>query len=302
MNFKKLLEGYQKRVNLALDSFMKELPFQDSQLLNAMKYGLFSNGKRLRPFLVYSIGEMLNSNNSSLDAPAAAVECIHAYSLIHDDLPMMDNGLLRRGKPTCHIKFGEAIAILAGDALQTLAFSILSETPMPEVEITNRLAMIKELAYASGVAGMCSGQALDLITTGKNISTEKLKNIHYHKTGALINAAVKLGALSSSSLNKKKNIIYSSLQNYANAIGLAFQIQDDILDVIGETNIMGKRQGSDQSLKKNTFPSILGMENARKEALKLYQEAMEALKTISDCSFNTNYLKALANYIIKRNK
>ncbi|WWO97565.1 MAG: (2E,6E)-farnesyl diphosphate synthase [Candidatus Dasytiphilus stammeri] len=301
MNFYKLLEGYQKRVNVALNFFMKKLPFQDSKLVKAMKYGVFSNGKRLRPFLVYSIGEMFNSNNASLDPPAVAVECIHAYSLIHDDLPIMDNALLRRGKPTCHIKFGESIAILAGDALQTLAFSILSETPMPDVEMKNRLAMIKELANASGVAGMCSGQAFDLIASGENISTEKLKIIHHHKTGALINAAVKLGALTCSS-TIINTTVYSALENYAKYIGLAFQLQDDILDVIGETKVMGKRQGSDKGLRKNTFPSILGIEETRREAWKLYEKAIEALNTLSDCSFNTNSLKVLANYIIKRDK
>ncbi|WWP00277.1 MAG: (2E,6E)-farnesyl diphosphate synthase [Candidatus Dasytiphilus stammeri] len=302
MTFNNLLEFYQKRVNLALNYFMKQLPFQDSKLVNAMKYSISSNGKRLRPFLVYTIGEMLNSNNASLDAPAVAVECIHAYSLIHDDLPIMDNALLRRGKPTCHIKFGESIAILAGDALQTLAFSILSETPMPNVEINNRLAMIKELAHASGVAGMCSGQALDLINSEENISTEKLKIIHYHKTGALINAAVKLGALTCSSSFSNNTVLYSALENYAKSIGLAFQLQDDILDVIGETKVMGKKSGSDQGLRKNTFASILGIEDARREALKLYEQAIEALNTLSECSFNTNSLKALANYIIKRDK
>ncbi|WWO95532.1 MAG: (2E,6E)-farnesyl diphosphate synthase [Candidatus Dasytiphilus stammeri] len=302
-NFKKLLELYQKRVNGALNSFMQKLPFQDSKLVNAMKYGIFSNGKRLRPFLVYTIGEMFQSNNSSLDAPAAAVECIHAYSLIHDDLPTMDNSLLRRGQPTCHIKFGESLAILAGDALQTLAFSILSETPMPQIEMKNRLAMIKELAYASGVGGMCSGQAFDLIESGENISIEKLKIIHYHKTGALIHAAVKLGALTCSSFINNKTLINSALDNYAKSIGLAFQIQDDILDVIGETKIMGKKTGSDESLKKNTFPSLLGgVENARREAYKLYEQSMEALQILSNCSLNTKSLEALTNYIIKRDK
>ncbi|WWO98935.1 MAG: (2E,6E)-farnesyl diphosphate synthase [Candidatus Dasytiphilus stammeri] len=304
MNFKNLLEDYQKRINFVLKNFMQNLPFQDSQLVNAMKYGILSNGKRLRPFLVYAIGEMFNSNNSSLDVPAAAVECIHAYSLIHDDLPVMDNGLFRRGKPTCHIKFGQPIAILAGDALQTLAFSILTETPMPEVEMNNRLEMIKELAQASGVAGMCSGQAFDLIESGESINAEKLKVIHYHKTGALIKASVKLGALTCSYFinNKTRKIVFSALDNYAQAIGLAFQVQDDILDVIGQPKVIGKIPGSDKDLRKNTFPSVLGLENARTEACNLYNQAMEALKAINNYSFNTSALKALANYIIKRDK
>lgn len=174
MDFNVLLTAHYQRVNAALQRFIAQLPFQSSPLVNAMEYGALLGGKRLRPFLVYATGEMLHADDAALDAPAAAVECIHAYSLIHDDLPAMDDDSLRRGQPTCHIKFGEDSAILAGDALQTLAFSILADTPMPGVTAEARIAMLSELAQASGVAGMCGGQALDLAAEGKQVNLEGL--------------------------------------------------------------------------------------------------------------------------------
>lgn len=195
MDFVQLQRAYHERVNQALTRLIDPLPFQSSPLVNAMQYGALLGGKRLRPFLVYATGEMLRAEAASLDAPAAAVECIHAYSLIHDDLPAMDDDALRRGQPTCHIKYGEDTAILAGDALQTLAFTILADQPMPGVSPQDRIAMISELAQASGVAGMCGGQALDLAAEGQSVDLNQLEQIHRHKTGALIRAAVCLGAL-----------------------------------------------------------------------------------------------------------
>ena len=195
MDFVQLQQTYYERVNQALTRLIDPLPFQSSPLVNAMHYGALLGGKRLRPFLVYATGEMLNADAASLDAPAAATECIHAYSLIHDDLPAMDDDALRRGQPTCHIRYGEDTAILAGDALQTLAFSILADEPMPGVSAATRVRMISELAQASGVAGMCGGQALDLAAEGKQIDLTQLEQIHRHKTGALIRLAVRLGAL-----------------------------------------------------------------------------------------------------------
>ena len=196
MDFNHQLQAHAERANDALLRFLAPLPFQNTPLVEAMHYGALFGGKRLRPFLVYATGEMFGIAQETLDAPAAAIECIHAYSLIHDDLPAMDDDDLRRGQPTCHIKFGEASAILAGDALQTLAFSILSDAPMAGVAIADRLAMVKELATASGVAGMCGGQALDLEAEGKHVDLQSLERIHRHKTGALIRCAVRLGALS----------------------------------------------------------------------------------------------------------
>ncbi len=299
MDFTRLLNAYHDRVNAALSRFLAPLPFQSSPLVNAMEYGALLGGKRLRPFLVYATGEMLKADPASLDAPAAAVECIHAYSLIHDDLPAMDDDNLRRGQPTCHIKFGEDTAILAGDALQTLAFSILADEPMPGVAPQERIAMLSELARASGVAGMCGGQALDLAAEGKQIDLSALEQIHRHKTGALIRAAVRLGALAAGEAGRQA---LPALDRYAEAIGLAFQVQDDILDVVGDTAILGKRQGADQDLGKSTYPALMGLENARAKAWDLYQESLSALDTLAAQSFNTTTLQALASFIIERDK
>lgn len=299
MDFASLLDAYHQRVNGALSRLLAPLPFQSSPLVKAMEYGALLGGKRLRPFLVYATGDMLKADPASLDAPAAAVECIHAYSLIHDDLPAMDNDSLRRGQPTCHIKFGEETAILAGDALQTLAFTILADQPMPGVSAVDRIAMISELAQASGVAGMCGGQALDLAAEGKQIDLTALEQIHRHKTGALIRSAVRLGALTAGERGRQA---MPALDRYANAVGLAFQVQDDILDVVGDTAVLGKRQGADQDLGKSTYPALMGLENARSKAWDLYQESLSALETLAAQSFNTTSLQALASFIIERDK
>lgn len=299
MDFARLLDAYQQQVNAALTRFIEPLPFQSSPLVNAMHYGALLGGKRLRPFLVYATGEMLHADPASLDAPAAAVECIHAYSLIHDDLPAMDDDALRRGQPTCHIKYGEDTAILAGDALQTLAFSILADETMPGVSAEYRLMMLSELAKASGVAGMCGGQALDLAAEGKSVDLDQLEQIHRHKTGALIRSAVRLGALTAGDAGREALPL---LDRYAEAIGLAFQVQDDILDVIGDTAVIGKRQGADQHLGKSTYPSLLGLENAQAKARDLYQEALDTLEMLAAHSYNTTALQALASFIIERDK
>jgi len=299
MDFIHLLSLYPERANAALSRLLAPLPFQSSPLVNAMRYGALLGGKRLRPFLVYATGEMFNADPASLDAPAAAVECIHAYSLIHDDLPAMDDDALRRGQPTCHIKYGEDTAILAGDALQTLAFSILADEPMPGVSDASRIAMIAELARASGVAGMCGGQALDLAAEGQRVGLEQLEQIHRHKTGALIRAAVRLGALAA---GERGRDALPALDIYANAIGLAFQVQDDILDVVGDSAITGKKQGADQDLDKSTYPSLLGLDNARAKARELHQQALSALDILAAQSLDTTALQALASFIIERDK
>ncbi|MCR0997542.1 (2E,6E)-farnesyl diphosphate synthase [Serratia rubidaea] len=296
-DFNSQLQSYRQRADRALLDFIAPLPFNDGQLVEAMRYGALLGGKRLRPFLVYATGEMFGVPPGNLDAPAAAVECIHAYSLIHDDLPAMDDDDLRRGQPTCHIKFGEANAILAGDALQTLAFSILADAEMPDVAVRDRLAMVSELATASGVAGMCGGQALDLAAEDRQINLEELEQIHRHKTGALIRSAVRLGALAA---GERGRAALRELDRYAAAIGLAFQVQDDILDVIGETAKIGKRQGADQQHGKSTYPALLGLDNAQAKARDLYQEALSALDTLTAQSYNTASLRALASFIIER--
>ncbi|WP_312227505.1 (2E,6E)-farnesyl diphosphate synthase [Pseudescherichia sp.] len=299
MDFTTQLETCVEQANVALRRFIAPLPFQNTPLVEAMNYGALLGGKRLRPFLVYATGNMFGVSAQTLDAPAAAVECIHAYSLIHDDLPAMDNDDLRRGQPTCHIKYGEASAILAGDALQTLAFSILADAPMPEVADRDRLAMVAELAQASGVAGMCGGQALDLEAEGKQVQLAELERIHRHKTGALIRAAVRMGALSAGERGRE---VLPILDRYAESIGLAFQVQDDILDVVGDTATLGKRQGADQQLGKSTYPALLGLEQARTKARDLIDDARSALAQLAAYSLDTSTLEALADFIIQRDK
>lgn len=286
-----------KRADHTLLESIKALPFKDSNLVAAMCHGVLLGGKRLRPFLVYITGEMFGITRDNLDAPAAAIECIHAYSLMHDDLPVMDNDDLRRGQPSCHIKFGAANAILAGNALQALAFSILADLDMPDVDLHDRLAMLSELAYASGAAGICGGQYMDLGATGKQISITALDQIHHYKTAILIRAAIRLGALAA---GKNGRDALPTLDRYASAIGLAFQIQDDILDVISETDTMSKRKGMDQQHHKNTYPNLLGFDKAKHKTQELYQEALTALNALSPQSYDTTLLQTLASFIIKR--
>jgi farnesyl diphosphate synthase len=295
--FPEQLQAFRQRADRALLDFIAPLPFNEGNMVAAMRHGALLGGKRLRPFLVYTTGQMFGVSLNNLDVPAAAVECIHAYSLIHDDLPAMDDDDLRRGQPTCHIKFGEASAILAGDALQTLAFSILADADMPDVALRDRLAMVSELATASGAAGMCGGQSLDLEAEGRQIDLPALELIHRHKTGALIRAAVRLGALAA---GEPGRAALPHLDRYAAAIGLAFQVQDDILDVVGETEKIGKRQGADQQHGKSTYPALLGLDSAKAKAWDLYQEALAALDTLAAQSYNTAPLRALASFIIER--
>ncbi|HIF9374088.1 TPA: (2E,6E)-farnesyl diphosphate synthase [Photobacterium damselae] len=289
-----LLQHYQERNNQQLTHWLDAQPFADQTLLKAMKYGALLGGKRVRPFLTYVTGNMLGVNEENLDTPAAAIECIHAYSLIHDDLPAMDDDELRRGQSTCHIAFDEATAVLAGDALQTLAFEILAEGTLSIDGESQRIKMIKELAQASGAAGMCMGQALDLDGEGKHLGLTQLEQIHKHKTGALIRCAVRLGALAA---GEKGLEILPQLNTYAEAIGLAFQVQDDILDVISDTETLGKPQGSDIALDKSTYPALLGLEGAQQKAQQLYQEAVQALEAIP---YDTTQLEVFARYLIER--
>ncbi len=297
IDFNHQLRVLQKRVDQALTTYIDAQPFSDSPLVSAMRHGALLGGKRLRPYLVYATGELFGLDLKNLDAPAAAIECIHAYSLIHDDLPAMDDDDLRRGQPTCHIRFGEANAILAGDALQTLAFTLLADAPMPAVRMQDRLSMISELASASGVAGMCAGQALDLAAEGQQVDLQALEQIHRHKTGALIRAAVRIGALAAGETGRAALPV---LDTYSQAIGLAFQVQDDILDVIGDTEKLGKRQGADQQLGKSTYPALLGLDGAQAKARDLYQEAVSALAQLDALSYNTAPLLALASFVIER--
>ncbi|EEX34017.1 MULTISPECIES: (2E,6E)-farnesyl diphosphate synthase [Vibrio] len=288
------LTSLQQRNNRQLERWLNQLPHQEQPLIEAMRYGLLLGGKRARPFLVYITGQMLGCKLEELDTPASAIECIHAYSLIHDDLPAMDDDELRRGQPTCHIKFDEATAILTGDALQTLAFTILADGELsPEAE-TYRIKMVKALAEASGANGMCLGQALDLSAEGQKVSLAELENIHRNKTGALMKCAIRLGALAA---GQKGSEILPQLDQFADAIGLAFQVQDDILDIISDTETLGKPQGSDQDLDKSTYPALLGLEGAINKAHTLLTEALQALEAIP---YNTELLEEFARYVIER--
>ncbi|MCG3729419.1 (2E,6E)-farnesyl diphosphate synthase [Vibrio cincinnatiensis] len=288
------LSSLQQRNNQQLDGWLNRLPYQHLPLIEAMRYGLLLGGKRARPYLVYITGQMLGCKLSDLDTPACAVECIHAYSLIHDDLPAMDDDELRRGKPTCHIKFDESTAILTGDALQTLAFTILSEGPLSAQGESNRIKMIQTLAQASGAQGMCLGQALDLAAENRTVTLQELETIHHNKTGALMRCAIRTGAMAAGQAGLE---ILPQLDRYAAAIGLAFQVQDDILDIISDTETLGKPQGSDQQLNKSTYPALLGLEGAINKAQALFEEALEALRAIP---YNTEHLEAFARYVIER--
>ena len=294
MEFIQLQQRYQTRITQVLTTTMAALPKLAPELKAAMEYGLLQGGKRVRPMLVYACGEITGKpNHQALDAAAAAVECIHAYSLIHDDLPAMDDDDLRRGQATVHKAFNEATAILAGDALQALAFELLSQASLalaPE----KQLRMVHELAIASGYKGMCGGQALDIDCEGKAINNVALERLHRHKTGALIRAAVRLGALCATNMSDTH---IEALSRYADAIGLAFQVQDDILDITADTQTLGKTQGKDMALQKSTYPALLGLSGARLRAEQLHQDALSAL---ADIPYPTHTLEAFAHYIVKR--
>ena len=250
--------------------------------------------------LVYACGELAGATPAQLDAPAAAVEMIHAYSLVHDDLPAMDDDDLRRGRPTCHIAYDEATAILAGDALQTLAFEILCTDPALAVSAERRLRMIETLARATGPGGMAGGQALDMAAAGSAELVQdcaQLIRIHELKTGALIRAAARLGGLAAQANDRANEEWLARLDEYAASVGLAFQIVDDILDVAAAGETLGKRGGADRRMQKATYVSVLGVEKARAEARKLSQNAIETAASLGD---NTKFLEQLAQFVVNR--
>ncbi len=284
----------QQRINTVLNSYLPTDDVSPSRLHQAMRYATLDAGKRLRPLLIYSCGEVFSAKLTDLDAAAAAVECIHVYSLIHDDLPAMDDDELRRGKATCHIYYDEATAILAGDALQTLAFDILINHPLSEAVEPFRLAMLKALSYASGSHGMGGGQMLDLQATNKVLQLDELKLMHSMKTGALITASSIMG-LQCCAISDQH--VIQAMTTYGELIGLAFQVKDDILDIEGETAIIGKPTGSDAAANKSTFPVLMGLEGARNYMQQLINEALQALQPLP---YNTRPLEQLANYIIER--
>ncbi len=271
------------------------LPDPGSQRLReAMRYSALGAGKRLRPTLVYLTGEALGAPLAQLDAPAAAVELIHVYSLVHDDLPAMDDDDLRRGRPTCHRAYDEATAILVGDALQALAFAVLANEPLPAASAPLRLEMIRVLARATGTSGMAGGQAVDLDAVGRTLTVTAIEDMHRRKTGALIQASVLLGALAAGVGGGAE---LAALERFGAEIGLAFQIQDDILDVEGDPAILGKSTGADAAHSKPTYPSTVGLESARVRARELRDGAIAALAPLGSRS---TALVQLASFIVNR--
>ncbi|MCZ4337551.1 (2E,6E)-farnesyl diphosphate synthase [Shewanella colwelliana] len=283
---------YQQRVDKLLRHYISSQDDTEPKLKAAMQHGALIGGKRIRPFLVYAVGDMLNVPLERLDACAAAIECIHAYSLIHDDLPAMDDDALRRGQPTVHIAFDEATAILAGDALQTLAFEIISQ-PMAQLSPKQQLAMVAALAKASGYQGMCGGQSMDLNATDKQIDLTTLKQLHRLKTGALIRCAVALAIIAADITDTEQDL----LLEFADAVGLAFQVQDDVLDIIASTEELGKPQGSDCESNKSTYPKLLGLSGAQETAESLINDALSALAKLP---YNSQLIAEFARFIIER--
>tara|TARA_R110001592_G_scaffold66438_14_gene204054 strand:- start:2753 stop:3598 length:846 start_codon:yes stop_codon:yes gene_type:complete len=260
-------------------------------LSEASLYSLLNGGKRVRATLVYAVAQALGSNIEGLDDIACAIEMVHAYSLVHDDLPAMDNDNLRRGKPTCHIAYDEATAILVGDALQARAFELLAN--LPGEQDSTKLALIRQLSAAAGPRGMVGGQAIDLAAINQQLDLSALQTMHQLKTGALIRVALSMTASWCQALPDQ--II--KLDEYGKAIGLSFQVQDDIIDIESNTETLGKTQGADQALNKPTFPALLGLDGAKALAAELHQRALTAL---SDFDERADPLRALSHYIIDR--
>ncbi len=294
MSLKQYQAACQARVDAALESLFVAPRGELERLYQAMRYSVINGGKRVRPLLAYAACEALGAEAARANGAACAVELIHAYSLVHDDLPAMDDDDLRRGQPTTHIAFDEACAILAGDGLQALAFEVLASAELNPADADTRLGMLASLARAAGPAGMVGGQAIDLGSVGRQLDQAALETMHRHKTGALIEASVRLGALASGRSDAQS---LAALQDYARAIGLAFQVQDDILDVESDTATLGKTQGKDQANDKPTYPALLGLAAAKRYALELRDQALAAL---AGFDARADALRELACYIVER--
>lgn len=289
---KKLFAECREQVDGVLDQLVPSPETEPKRLHEAIRWSLFAGGKRFRPALVLAVGEVFGAPQDQLLRTAAAVEMIHTYSLIHDDLPSMDDDDLRRGRETCHIKFDEATAILAGDSLQNLAFQVIAEDKTLQPE--SRITLICELAKAAGTpAGMVAGQQFDLEAEGKDISIEQLKTIHQYKTGAMIAFSARAGAIIAEA--DKKDI--EAIGTYASKLGLLFQITDDLLDITQSTEVLGKTAGKDITAQKATYPSLYGLEKATKLAEKVHQEACATLEKIDK---DTKILESLVDFILNR--
>ena len=292
-DFNDWMRRVQSQMEDALATYLPTAAELPPRLHEAMRYAVLDGGKRVRPLLVYAAGDLFDADHVMLSRAAAAVEMIHAYSLVHDDMPCMDDDELRRGKPTVHVKYDEATALLVGDALQLQAFLVLSEGE-PDVEPSRRLAMVRELARASGSYGMCGGQAIDLESVGLRLSLDELEQMHRMKTGALLRVSVQLGALAGKELSAAE---VGALNAYAKAIGLAFQVVDDVLDATADSVTLGKTAGKDAADNKPTYVSILGLEESKALAEQLRCDAHEALAPFAD---KARRLREIADLIVQR--
>jgi len=291
--FDSWVQAVQVEIEKVLSTLLPSADDIPQRLHQAMRYAVLDGGKRIRPLLVFAAGNLFDADRRMLERAAAAVEMIHAYSLIHDDMPCMDDDVLRRGKPTVHVQFDEATALLAGDALQAQAFMALSGQ---EGAADRTLAMVRLLAHASGSAGMCGGQAIDLASVGFSLSREQLETMHQLKTGALLRASIMLGALCGKLLSQEEE---TALDAYAKAVGLAFQVVDDVLDATADSATLGKTAGKDAADHKPTYVSILGLEQSKSLAEKLRQDAHAAIAPFGE---KAHYLRELADLVVHRNK
>ena len=292
-DFNAWVQDLQTRMTLVLNAHLPASAIAPTRLHEAMRYAALGGGKRVRALLAYAAGEFCGAALEHIDVPAAAVEMIHAFSLVHDDLPCMDDDDLRRGKPTTHIVYGEAMALLVGDALQSLAFQIISQDKLLK-SATQKLQMLHILALASGSRGMAGGQAIDIDSVGIPLTREELEQMHIHKTGALIRAAALLGAYSADEPDEEK---VKAIDHFAKSIGLAFQVVDDILDAEADTQTLGKTAGKDAKNNKSTYVTILGLSAAKQLASELHANAMAAL---SFYGREADVLRHLANFITQR--
>ena len=292
MNLKTYLTARQKLIDRALDRHLPTANTKPATLHKAMRYSLFAGGKRLRPILCLAAAEACRGRINDALPLACALECIHTYSLVHDDLPSMDNDDFRRGRPTCHKVFGEGIAVLAGDALLTIAFEIVSKAkPALRYDVST---LLREIAVAAGSQKLIAGQVADLEAEGKNVKRAQLQFIHENKTAAILKSSVRLGAMSANADARK----LSAITRFGQRLGLAFQIIDDILDVTQTSEVLGKSAGKDLAAKKATYPAVIGLEESRAEARRLTRQAHNALSVFS--SRDAEPLHALANYLLER--
>jgi farnesyl diphosphate synthase len=292
-DFQSWVAARQSRFEDVLRGLLPSADVVPQRLHEAMRYAVLDGGKRVRPLLAFAAGELAGADAARVEIAGAAVELIHAYSLVHDDMPCMDDDVLRRGKPTCHVQYDEATALLVGDALQTLAFQLLAEHSLA-ADAARQLEMVKLLASASGSRGMAGGQAIDLASVGKPLSLPELENMHIHKTGALIRAAILLGARCGNHLNAEQ---LEKLDRFGKLIGLAFQVVDDVLDCEADTATLGKTAGKDADNDKPTYVSLLGLEAAREMAQRLHRESLGALDGFGD---GAQRLRELAGFIVLR--